>query len=765
VVRRRGGSPNLLKRLRLHWIAVTILIVRAALGLLYSSTIPIWEAFDEPGHYGYVRYIATRHALPRTGDPEAESISERLQPPLYYLLGALSIDAIGTRDDSEPNINPFFPAGTGGVNYALHPDSEGFPYTGTVLAVHLVRYLSIAISLVGILLTYLVGVTIAPSRREVAIGAMAIHAFWPQFLFNGSVVTNDVLASAIGSAIILLLARMIMGLGGALQVPILGFVFGLGLLSKLNTVSLMLVAAPVLVYRGISASRRADVRHRLSWVIAGLLTLLVVMLGWGILRRMEQVIIPVVDYEGGLLSQGVLAGLRQALAALDLATVRRTVSHTLNTFFALFGWGNIAADPAVYDLYAAVLAVAAIGLLLFFIRRRSEPPPASIVMLLGAFLAALSFPLLLVVTHDREVSLAPGRYLMPAISAFAVLLFVGCDEVSRFRGRSPLPSILIAILLLFAVIVPFRYIGPAYARPRVLSPAEVGRLEHKVFLSFGDRIELLAYELDSEQVEPGRWTQVTLYWRALKEMEHDYTVCVRLLGPTGESDGADCTYPGRGNYATSLWNAGDIFADTYHYRVPRDFPAPSFATINVAIFRYPEEQYLSVSDSQGAEVGQSATFGRVKVGSASDSLTPSARKLSYRLGEGIGLVGYELTGTIAPGDSLSVTLYWSPSIPINEDWTVFVHLVDQAGQLWSQDDSQPRDSTYPTSLWAEGEVIADVHELTLPADLPAGTYEIRVGMYRLETVERLPVVDPSGDRQPGDTAVLEKIPVSTGGLP
>ena len=35
----------------------------------------------------------------------------------------------------------------------------------------------------------------------------------------------------------------------------------------------------------------------------------------------------------------------------------------------------------------------------------------------------------------------------------------------------------------------------------------------------------------------------------------------------------------------------------------------------------------------------------------------------------------------------------------------------------------------------------DEHELLLPADMPEGEYELRVGMYILETMERLMVVD------------------------
>jgi hypothetical protein len=40
-----------------------------------------------------------------------------------------------------------------------------------------------------------------------------------------------------------------------------------------------------------------------------------------------------------------------------------------------------------------------------------------------------------------------------------------------------------------------------------------------------------------------------------------------------------------------------------------------------------------------------------------------------------------------------------------------------------------------------GETIKDVHQLPLPADLPAGEYRLNIGLYLLETGERLFVVD------------------------
>jgi hypothetical protein len=51
---------------------------------------------------------------------------------------------------------------------------------------------------------------------------------------------------------------------------------------------------------------------------------------------------------------------------------------------------------------------------------------------------------------------------------------------------------------------------------------------------------------------------------------------------------------------------------------------------------------------------------------------------------------------------------------------------------------------YPTSLWAAGETIPDPHPIALPSDLPVGQYRVLVGMYNLETMERLSRSDGSG---------------------
>jgi uncharacterized membrane protein len=113
------------------------------------------------------------------------------------------------------------------------------------------------------------------------------------------------------------------------------------------------------------------------------------------------------------------------------------------------------------------------------------------------------------------------------------------------------------------------------------------------------------------------------------------------------------------------------------------------------------------------------------------------------LGNSIQLLGYSLR----PPDSqslatdLQVTLFWQPRTQLPLDYTTFVHLRSSDGTTIAQRDSQPLEGRYPTSRWQPNEIVIDPVRLLIPAGLPAGSYTIFAGLYRLDTLERLSVAD------------------------
>jgi hypothetical protein len=60
----------------------------------------------------------------------------------------------------------------------------------------------------------------------------------------------------------------------------------------------------------------------------------------------------------------------------------------------------------------------------------------------------------------------------------------------------------------------------------------------------------------------------------------------------------------------------------------------------------------------------------------------------------------------------------------------------------------------PTSSWRADEVMEDSYEIVLDAALSPGKYELSVGMYDAESMERLPAYDATGSRLPEDRILL-----------
>lgn len=754
-----------MNRLKAHWLPLSILVAHLLLGVLYSVTIPLWEAHDEWAHYAYIDYLITNRSLPKPGGetvPEGEydefvTPYELTQPPLYYLLGALTTFWVNTGDGLEPVRNPHVGTGMGqeGANLFIHSEKEAFPYRGTVLATHLVRLLSVLISTLGVLGTFLLGILIFPDRKEIALGAMAIHAFSPQFLFMGSVINNDVLVSTLSSFILLLCVKVVIAKPKLQDLGFLGLALGLALLSKYNALALLPLG---LVCGGVGTIRQVRARKSWKFLLVGVVFLLslAVVSAWWFFRNLF--------LYGSLTTRQVgtvarlIQGLRDPLSLIEnlrWEVIPKALRHGFVTFWASLGWGNIRVAGWIYQVLGFFCVVSVIGLVIFLLRKAPALGKLACAILIGAVLlvvAVAMYPMLL----SGSIFLR-GRYFFPAISAIDLLIFLGMAQVVPKRFTGGLVLLVGGVIFIWSLLTPFCFILPAYAKPPLLSEAELANIPNPLYVNFGNKIELLGYKMDREETVAGRNIRVTLYWRALAPMDENYTVSVQVLGPDYKAYEQLTTYPGHGNYATSLWKEDGVFADTYDLRISRKFPAPAFGQIKVALYSYPGEEHLPVLDSHGERTVDSLIIGRFKV-APREALEPTITNPTYcRFGDTLALAGYDIEPL---GGGLKVRLYWRSLKETDRDYTVFLHLIDEEGRLVGQRDSQPKKGYYPTSLWEEGEIILDEHYLPLPADTPQGEYHLILGLYLLETMERLPLFDKEETRLANDQLIfpVEKTP-------
>ncbi len=107
------------------------------------------------------------------------------------------------------------------------------------------------------------------------------------------------------------------------------------------------------------------------------------------------------------------------------------------------------------------------------------------------------------------------------------------------------------------------------------------------------------------------------------------------------------------------------------------------------------------------------------------------------------LEGFEVTGTqIRRGDAVVLLLYWRALGEIQQNHTVFIHLIDaQGARLWGQD-ALLIDGGMPTSAWKRGQLVVNAHLMEFPNDLPSGQgFRLAVGLYNSVTLERLSLRD------------------------
>src|SRR4029077_4186747 len=131
-------------------------------GGIYAVTTPLFEAGDELWHYPHVQWIARGNGLPLQ-DPTRAQLWEQEggQPPLYYVLSAAATFWINTGDlETRLWRNPYaqvgIPLAFGNKNLIVHTAAENFPWQGTSLAVHVIRFLSLLFSAGTVALTFFI---------------------------------------------------------------------------------------------------------------------------------------------------------------------------------------------------------------------------------------------------------------------------------------------------------------------------------------------------------------------------------------------------------------------------------------------------------------------------------------------------------------------------------------------------------------------------------------------------------------------------------
>ncbi len=273
-------------------------------------------------------------------------------------------------------------------------------------------------------------------------------------------------------------------------------------------------------------------------------------------------------------------------------------------------------------------------------------------------------------------------------------------------------------------------------------PAFVNRtmpvISHPAHVNLGDEVTFLGYDLAERAISGGQ-IEVTLYWQRRQPLATDYSVSVRLLNGVQHVWGQQDSGPLRGLMPTSRWDEDMIIADVHHLDVLPGTP-PGIYQIAVSMYDSATQRTLEPKEAESDLV-----LGPVEIVRQAGAEPPSPQHiLGANLDDQIELLGYDLQGRAAPGGRLHLTLYWQALAAPRDDYTVFVHVVGDDGQIWGQKDSEPVTGFYPTGRWTAGEFVRDQYDLQIKDNAPPGPYQLRIGIYLAGTDDRLPVLDDKG---------------------
>jgi hypothetical protein len=277
-------------------------------------------------------------------------------------------------------------------------------------------------------------------------------------------------------------------------------------------------------------------------------------------------------------------------------------------------------------------------------------------------------------------------------------------------------------------------------------PGQVLGVEYPARVNLGNKVWLLGHDLSSDRIVAGGRLDVTLYWEAQERLEEDYSSFLHLddLRPNYVSWSLS-EEQSPSNIPTSTWSPGFYVSDPHVLSVSRETP-PGVYVLRAGLYRPDTGERLEVLDESGSAVSPTIELGRVQVLRAEPvDLSDAVRLGPFVFDDQIELVGYKLADSRAkPGNYFRLVLYWRARTAIAGDYSVFVHLVDDKGQVYAQGDGPPENGIYPTWSWVPGEVVEDEHLVAMELDVPPGTYRLAIGLYELDNLSRLRVTDSEG---------------------
>ncbi len=742
IVRRHSGKI----------LPVTSLLLFVGLSWLYRQQTPLLETPDEPSHFAVVNYIAQHRSLPprsefnRTGPAPTVSsdVPFYYAPPLYYLLASPLVSEADTARFAQTVIpNPNFARGIGinlgdgpeNKNMYVHTAEQNPPHLAPwAISMNRIRLLSVLLGMATVAGCCALARQLWPENWRWQATAVALVLFNPTFLYLSSGVSNDALLITLSTWSFVLMGSLLQSNKAQIgwREWALALLLGCAILTKQTGFILLPPALWLMLTR---ARRQQWSRHRLLMVLGIGLVIITAVGGWWYLRN------------GFLYGDPLALGSHNPLPPADNVLERLLFClqqswGAFKSYWAAFGWATIFVESGWYLFFVLLSGLGITGWI--------WPPPAAKSATKSQFtwilwLAVLLNAALMLVWLWRTA--APyGRLLFSVMAPIACLLTLGWQRwLVYLRWPQQVgQSLLVLPLATLALLAPTYHIQPALASVAVPAGA-VGDFS-PLNATFGNVYHLLGYTLEPQTVQPGADATLTLFWQRTQPAANPHSIIIYIhLAPLNlEAQIAETSQLlGTPRYPAPFWQPDEVIVQRHQLQIAPDAPAPSLYWFDVVLFDETAQARLPVVWQGERLIEDLFRVGPEPVLMGETAVSTPNHITHYNFNQQIQLNGYTITDNAKSG--IEVTLFWQALAQPTVDWTVFIHLVSENGELLTQGDSVPHNGNFPTSWWPVGAIVPDAH--WLEGDISCAVlsqYTLLIGFYNPITGERLLVSDGAG---------------------
>jgi hypothetical protein len=220
---------------------------------------------------------------------------------------------------------------------------------------------------------------------------------------------------------------------------------------------------------------------------------------------------------------------------------------------------------------------------------------------------------------------------------------------------------------------------------------------------------------------------VELFWQIPESTNIPYFFYIAYIDNEVRYAGVDrplgsVSFPHR---TTEQWQPDVIYGEIVGFNVESDVPQERSGQVRIGVW-YVDEHDDIINVSTATDEGYYIMDSLAVFNILRPPAPPDLPESELVFGELIALRGYSVPETAHPDKTITLSFYWEALRDVPDNYTLFLHLVDENGEIAAQRDSEPVPHLLTDNWVADYPLLAEI-PLTLPQT--TGVYHLYAGLY------------------------------------